>query len=1108
MKNSLPARLDTGLNSGSASRKLVRILVLFLVAILLPITAVPQKAQAATYSYRGVSYSIYSVSIFVTVTVTFRKRSSACIDYVPKNVTATPGPLGSNAVFLSWDKPTCGAPKDGYEIRLIEKGGYDAGSASKSNGTFSYSSGNTKYLNVKPTETKIMVEGFGGSKVVDLQVASLGQYGNTVSRVVTSNTAPVTSKAVSPTSVAVEEVTSNFSTFTGTSGIRVNWAPSAGEVSYYVLQFTDNLNQDLAHTELTAKNTTTQMYIENYVNGRYKVRVKTIGVDGSVAFSDYVFITARYAPTSSPASSGQTKTSGTGSPTASTPTNKSEAVPVLPALTPIVKQISSDPVAKTVTLSVTNYQPGYSWAFNTYGTTKAEIDSRGIITLSGINSCGFSAVFIAVNRTGYLTGTASPEYEMKCVKLPAPTFSSIKSGTSGFTVQVTNYDPTLKYHLALASNSNATLSMDAQGLITATGISSSSYDTLISLSVTKDGYYSNQAEARGFAVDVVYEPNLGAIYQTAEGVAFKVNNFDPQFTWYTTITGELPGRSRIDYSSGIVTVTPLRAGESVQLELAASKSGNYVFRKYIQLTGPVASVSPALNPIFSSAISQATGFTAQVNNFNSAYAWSVSSSAGSASINSSGLVTVSGLSAGQAATVTVRTTRTGYNSGASTVTGQATVAAPVATTQPALTPSFAASTSQATGFTAQVSNYNSAYTWSLSSSAGSASINTSGLITVSGLSAGQAATVTVRTDRAGYSSGLSTVSGQATAAAVPAAPQPALTPSISTATSQATGFTAQVNNYNSSYTWSVSSSAGSASINTSGLITVSGLSAGQAATVTVRTDRAGYSSGSATVNGQATAAPVITVQPALTPSFAAATSQATGFTAQVSNYNSAYTWSLSSSAGSASINTSGLITVSGLSAGQAATVTVSTTRTGYNSGASTVSGQATPAPNQPALTPTFGAATKTNGGFYASITNYSSSYQWSASTTAGSVSINSSGQVTVTGLTQGQAATVTVRNTRTGYDPGVGNFSSAAIVTSLTPAFGALSSAINGFWIVITNYDPTFTWSITSSQGTASVFANGNLGVSNIGRNTSVRVTVTATKNGISASASTTGSSN
>ena len=116
--------------------------------------------------------------------------------------------------------------------------------------------------------------------------------------------------------------------------------------------------------------------------------------------------------------------------------------------------------------------------------------------------------------------------------------------------------------------------------------------------------------------------------------------------------------------------------------------------------------------------------------------------------------------------------------------------------------------------------------------------------------------------------------------------------------------------------------------------------------------------------------------------------------------------------------------------------------------------------------------------------------------------------MTVSGLAQGQSATVTVRNARAGYDSGSGTFSSAAIVTSLTPMFGALSSAINGFWIVITNYDPTFTWKIISSSGSAFVYENGNLGVQNIGRNTSVRVTVTATKNGISNSSSTVGSSN
>jgi len=840
VKNLLLARFEAGLTSQLTNRKLTRFLILILITILLPITSVPEKAEAARYTYRGVSYNVYSVSTFtVKITITFGKKSTGCSGWIPTNLVATPGPIGTKAVFLSWDHPLCGRPSDGYQIRLTEKGGYDAGTASQANGSLSYSSGNTKYLKVGSNENKVMIEGFDSSKVVELQVFSLGQSGQTNSEVVVSNTAPVSLSAVSPTTVTVEEVTSNFSSYKGISGLRVNWKPSLGDVNYYVLQFTDNLNQDLAHTELTAKKTTNEMYIENYVNGRYKVRIKTVGLNGSIAFSDYVYVWTRYAPTASAGSTGQTKPTGAASPAPSNPTNKSESVPVLPALTPIVKQISSNPTAKTVTLFVTNFQPGFTWVFNTYSTIKAEIDSKGYITLSGVNSCGFSGVFIAVNRAGYLTGTANPEYEMACVKLAAPTFANIKSNTTGFTVQITNYDPTLKYFISRIGNSNATISMDASGLISATGVSSSSYDTVISVSVTKEGFYSNQSEVSGFAVDVVYEPILSEIYRTSQGIGFKIINFDPQLTWYTVITGELPGRANLDYSSGVVTVTPIRAGEILQLELAASKSGKLVIRKYIQLTGPT-----------------------------------------------------------------------------------------------------------------------------------------------------------------------------------------------------------------------------------------------------------------------------ITVQPALTPTFSVATSQATGFTSQVSNYNSAYTWSISTSAGSASINSTGLITVSGLAAGQGATVTTRTDRTGYSSGSATVNGQAISPPNQPALVPVFNTPTKAAGSFYASITNYNSSYQWSATTTAGTVAISGSGQVTVSGLAQGQSATVTVRNARAGYDSGSGTFSSAAIVTSLTPMFGALSSAINGFWIVITNYDPTFTWKIISSSGSAFVYENGNLGVQNIGRNTSVRVTVTATKNGISNSSSTVGSSN
>jgi len=105
---------------------------------------------------------------------------------------------------------------------------------------------------------------------------------------------------------------------------------------------------------------------------------------------------------------------------------------------------------------------------------------------------------------------------------------------------------------------------------------------------------------------------------------------------------------------------------------------------------------------------------------------------------------------------------------------------------------------------------------------------------------------------------------------------------------------------------------------------------------------------------------------ALTPVFDTPVSTADGFTVNVTNYDSAYTWAESVDAGSVSAGTASgstlPLTVTGLSAGASATITVTTTRTGYNSGSATVTGQATaapgpnPGPNPPAPGPNPGPA--------------------------------------------------------------------------------------------------------------------------------------------------------
>lgn len=78
----------------------------------------------------------------------------------------------------------------------------------------------------------------------------------------------------------------------------------------------------------------------------------------------------------------------------------------------------------------------------------------------------------------------------------------------------------------------------------------------------------------------------------------------------------------------------------------------------------------------------------------------------------------------------------------------------------------------------------------------------------------------------------------------------------------------------------------------------------------------------------------------LTPAFSTATSTTGGYTVQVMNYDASFTWSATATAGSASISDTGLVTVSGLSDGEAATTTISTTKTGVPNGSASVSGAA------------------------------------------------------------------------------------------------------------------------------------------------------------------------
>jgi hypothetical protein len=493
----------------------------------------------------------------------------------------------------------------------------------------------------------------------------------------------------------------------------------------------------------------------------------------------------------------------------------------------------------------------------------------------------------------------------------------------------------------------------------------------------------------------------------------------------------------------------------------ASLLGVLVLSSVLLPTAPAtaASLAPALTPTFSTPVSTATGFTVKVTNYRSDYTFTPTTSAGSVAAGDRHdhtiRLTVSALAFGASATITVTTTRTGYGTGTATVTGSALLAA--------LTPTFSVPISTATGFTVNVTNYDPAYRFKTKTSAGHV---TSGVasgatlpLTISELNLKSSATITVTTTRIGYVTGRASM----TSSKLPSA---ALIPAFSTPVSTATGFTVNVTNYNPAYTFTPTSSAGSVVVGKrhehSLALSVAGLLPGASATLTVATSRTNYGAGPATVTGTALLA-------ALIPTFSTPVPTSTGFTVNVTNYDLAFTFKAKTSQGHVVTGTaSGTILPLSvqLTSRSRITVTVTTTRTGYAVGHATVSGFRGP---KTALIPTFSTPVSTATGFAVKITNYNPAFTFTPTTSAGAVTVGKKQEhsltLSITGLTPGASATLTVATSRINYGAGSATVTGSVLLAALVPTFSTPGSTATGFTVNVTNYNPAYTFTPRVSKG-------------------------------------------
>jgi hypothetical protein len=167
-------------------------------------------------------------------------------------------------------------------------------------------------------------------------------------------------------------------------------------------------------------------------------------------------------------------------------------------------------------------------------------------------------------------------------------------------------------------------------------------------------------------------PTFGTYTATSGGFTVQVSNYDDAYSW--GVTKSVTAGSVSISNTGLVTVTGLGFNVSSTLTVTTTRtayiSGSALSSSYVSTKGP------ALVPAFNTATATSNGFTIQISNYNSAYVWTgTNSQSGNVTISNTGLVTVSGLGMSVASTVTVRTTRTNYDSATATSSSVTSLAA-------------------------------------------------------------------------------------------------------------------------------------------------------------------------------------------------------------------------------------------------------------------------------------------------------------------------------------------------------------------------------------------------------------------------------------------------
>ncbi len=361
------------------------------------------------------------------------------------------------------------------------------------------------------------------------------------------------------------------------------------------------------------------------------------------------------------------------------------------------------------------------------------------------------------------------------------------AGTATGTVQFSDGGVSLGNAVTLTSGSATSAAITSFGVgthnITAAYSGSSSFITSTSSAVSQVVSKANTTTALASSVNpslfqqsVTFTATVAATAPgagTATGTVQFFDNGSAIGSAITLISGSATSAAITNFGGGTHIITAVYSGDASFFTSTSSAVSQVVTLLPRTTTALTSSVNPSL-------FGQSITFTATV----AAVLPAAGNATGYVLFFDNGIgLTFAILSAGTATTAAISNFGVGthnitavYSGDASFVTSTSSAVSQVVLGT-ANTPTFGTPTSTADGFTVQISNYDGAFTYGGTATAGGAiGISNTGLVTVSGLAANTSSTATITTTRANYVSGSAQVTATSNVAPTPPTPNPTPNP--------------------------------------------------------------------------------------------------------------------------------------------------------------------------------------------------------------------------------------------------------------------------------------------------------------------------------------------